>query len=227
VQHLKRAQGEGSGPIATPPKRTLPAEVRKEQLLTAARKVLAASGFSKMRISDVVREAGLSQGMFYLHFASKEDVVVELVRAMIAEAIAALNEGFDEKANMRAGVETVLGRYYAVCFRYRDVLESGDGGAAVGSERMNEVYKPLNEFAHRIIALWQSRGEIDPAAPTDVVSWLLIDTVNGALARLFGHSGDRISEDYQQHIVDWLAAALRSYPAKALDSGSPRGKVTD
>ena len=213
MQTRKPGQGGGgSGPLdVLPPKRTMPADVRKAQLLAAARKVLAANGFSKMRISDVVKEAGLSQGMFYLHFASKEEVVVELVRAMITDALAALSEGFDENANMRNGLETVVGCYYAVCFRYRDVLESNDSGAAVGSERWNEVYKPLNEFAYHIIALWQSRGEIDPAAPTDVVSWLLIDTLNGALTRLFGHSGDRISEDYQQRIVDWLTAALRSY----------------
>ncbi|MBI4763584.1 MAG: TetR/AcrR family transcriptional regulator [Deltaproteobacteria bacterium] len=46
----------------------------KEQLINAAIKIFQQKGFQKTRISDIVSEAGLAQGTFYLYFESKEKI---------------------------------------------------------------------------------------------------------------------------------------------------------
>ncbi len=46
----------------------------KEQLINAAVKIFQQKGFQKTRISDIVSEAGLAQGTFYLYFESKEAI---------------------------------------------------------------------------------------------------------------------------------------------------------
>lgn len=193
-------------------KRTLPPEVRKAQLLAAARAVLASTGFSQMRVSDVVAAAGLSQGAFYLHFSSKDDIVIELIRAMVAEAVATLGTIPVESADMETGVRQMLEGYYRTCFAYRDVLDNIDSGTSTGidRDRWNDAFAPLNVFALRAVATWQAKGEIGPGDP-DLLSWLLIDTINGALPRLFGHSRNRMSADYQDRVGDWLLAALRGF----------------
>lgn len=193
-------------------KRTLPPEVRKAQLLAAARAVLASTGFSRMRVSDVVAAAGLSQGAFYLHFASKDDIVIELIRAMVAEAVATLGAIPVETVDMETGVRQVLEGYYRTCFAYRDVLDNIDSGTSTGidRDRWNDAFAPLNVFALRAVATWQAKGEIGPGDP-DLLSWLFIDTINGALPRLFGHSRNRVSADYQDRVADWLLAALRGF----------------
>jgi AcrR family transcriptional regulator len=198
---------------ASASKRVLPPEVRKAQLLTAARQVMAESGFSKMRVSDIVAAAGLSQGAFYLHFSGKDDVVVELIRAMVAEAAATLHAVDIEKLNMEDGVRAILRGYYKTCFAYRDVLDNIDSGTSTGIDRdlWNKAFEPLNSFATRAISEWQKRGEVK-AKNADQLSWLFIDMINGALPRLFGHSRKRISADYEDRIGDWLIAALRGYP---------------
>lgn len=193
-------------------KRTLPPEVRKAQLLAAARAVLASTGFSRMRVSDVVAAAGLSQGAFYLHFSSKDDIVVELIRAMVAEAAAALGAISLEALDMETGLRQVLDGYYRICFAYRDVLDNIDSGTSTGidRDRWNDAFAALNSFAERAIATWQAKGEVGPGDP-NLLSWLFIDTINGALPRLFGHSRNRMSADYQDRIGDWLLAALRGF----------------
>ena len=61
---------------------------RKEQILAAALAVFDEKGYETATISDVVRRAGVAQGTFYLYFASKRDVVLELARRPMEEVAA-------------------------------------------------------------------------------------------------------------------------------------------
>ncbi|MGE0791056.1 MAG: TetR/AcrR family transcriptional regulator [Sandaracinaceae bacterium] len=51
----------------------------REQVLAAAEKVFAEKGVRAAKVSDIVREAGVAQGTFYIHFENKAEVVDRLV----------------------------------------------------------------------------------------------------------------------------------------------------
>ena len=53
---------------------------RREQILCAALKVFALRGFAATKISDIAKAAGLSHGLVYHYFDSKEEVFYTLVR---------------------------------------------------------------------------------------------------------------------------------------------------
>lgn len=53
---------------------TLKAISTKELLINAAVRQFHHKGFQKTRISDIVGEAGVAQGTFYLYFKSKEEI---------------------------------------------------------------------------------------------------------------------------------------------------------
>ena len=53
-------------------------ELRKQQILTAAEKVFAKKGFQEATISDVGREAGLSEATIYEYFSSKEELLFSI-----------------------------------------------------------------------------------------------------------------------------------------------------
>jgi TetR/AcrR family fatty acid metabolism transcriptional regulator len=55
-------------------------------LVAAARKLFAETGYFNGRISDIARQACMSQGNVYWYFSSKE----ELLKAVLAEAFASL-----------------------------------------------------------------------------------------------------------------------------------------
>lgn len=69
------------------PGRAQQAGVRRAQLLQAARKVVLDRGLDRTRISDVVAEAGGSQGLAHYHFESKEALLAEMVRSAVDEDI--------------------------------------------------------------------------------------------------------------------------------------------
>ena len=60
--------------MATPPK----SEIRKEQILRAAEKIFAHKGFYDATISDVAREAKVSDATIYEYFSSKEELLFSI-----------------------------------------------------------------------------------------------------------------------------------------------------
>lgn len=54
---------------------------RREQILTNALILFAAKGLSATKITDISAAAGISQGLMYHYFRSKEEIFVELIRS--------------------------------------------------------------------------------------------------------------------------------------------------
>src|SRR5512134_2862913 len=64
----------------------------RQRILNAAEVVFGTQGYFQASISDIVREAGVAQGTFYVYFKSKREVFVDLVRSLagtVREALAA------------------------------------------------------------------------------------------------------------------------------------------
>ncbi len=55
-------------------------EARREQILSAALHLFAAKGLFATRISDIATAVGVSQGLIYRYFASKEEIFTALIR---------------------------------------------------------------------------------------------------------------------------------------------------
>ena len=65
---------------------------REEVILEAADRLLARYGYRKMTIDDLAREAGIGKGTVYLHFRSKEDVVLSHMDRIVNRVMARLKE---------------------------------------------------------------------------------------------------------------------------------------
>ncbi|MBS2097685.1 TetR/AcrR family transcriptional regulator [Carboxylicivirga linearis] len=52
---------------------------RKQQIMNVALKVIADNGFSNASISRIAKEAGISKGLMYNYFESKEDLVINIM----------------------------------------------------------------------------------------------------------------------------------------------------
>ena len=69
----------------TTTRRTETEAERREQILTAARKVFREKGYDATTVADIVAEAGVAQGTFYLYFPSKKDAVISLAVRVLDE----------------------------------------------------------------------------------------------------------------------------------------------
>lgn len=113
--------------------RRLPRAERREQILAAATKAFARSGFAATSLDDVATEAGVTRVILYRHFDSK----VDLYRAVIATVCARLerqvgSDGFTDEtlpALLRAAAADPDGfrlvfRYAAREPEFRDLMDS-------------------------------------------------------------------------------------------------------
>ncbi len=61
----------------------LPAEERREQLLSAAHDLFLHKGYQATTTDEIARKAGLTKGALYFHFKSKEEMLLTMVRQII------------------------------------------------------------------------------------------------------------------------------------------------
>lgn len=69
---------------------------RTEQILAASLKLFAKRGLSATKISDIAEETGMSQGLIYHYYISKEEIYTEIIK----DAFRRLNEAVTILKNM-------------------------------------------------------------------------------------------------------------------------------
>jgi AcrR family transcriptional regulator len=62
-------------------------DLTRQQLMTAAAELFQERGYEATSVEDVAERANLSKGTFYYHFETKEALVVDLRRSMLAGTI--------------------------------------------------------------------------------------------------------------------------------------------
>lgn len=62
-------------------------EVRKSELLDAAQKLFLEKGYTKTTVTDILNVHGLSKGVFYYYFKSKEEVMDAIIQRMTDEMV--------------------------------------------------------------------------------------------------------------------------------------------
>lgn len=60
-----------------------PKEAVKDAILDATDRLLARYGYRKMTVEDIAAEAGIGKGSIYLHFSSKEEVVLSHIDRIV------------------------------------------------------------------------------------------------------------------------------------------------
>lgn len=71
-------------------------EDRPEEITAAALEAFAERGYAATRVDDVARRAGVSKGLLYLYFKTKEDLFKAVIRSFVVPRIDALRAIIDK-----------------------------------------------------------------------------------------------------------------------------------
>ena len=114
---------------ATRARRTESEPVRRAQLLRAARNVFRAKGYDGASVSEIVREAGVAQGTFYLYFPSKRDAAVSLRDGLMETMAQAGATAVKSRTSFEDRLESLIAAGFKVARRNADLFRLAFIGA--------------------------------------------------------------------------------------------------
>ena len=122
-------------------------EATHARIVDAAARAIRRSGYTGTGVADIMKDAGLTHGGFYAHFASREALLVEAADCAGAESIAALKQVVTAASPQQA-LQAVMQSYLS-----KDHLESIESGcpvAALGSEMPRQALEVRRASTRRI-----------------------------------------------------------------------------
>jgi len=103
-------------------------QATRQRILEAAGRRFKQDGIDGAGIAAVMSDAGLTNGAFYAHFASKEDLVANV----LADQLSAQRQSLDSQPSDRAGLEAFVRSYLSP--EHRDQCADGCPSAALLDE---------------------------------------------------------------------------------------------
>jgi AcrR family transcriptional regulator len=155
--------------------RSIAQEERRKQILDAAVRVFARSGYHGSRVGDIAQEAGVAHGLLYHYFASKEEVLQTVFRENWGELIERFRavEAADEPAHEKLeGIAKILLRTWRndpdlVTVMVREVARSQQLQGQV--EEIREAFA----IVQRVIEDGQATGAFRPDLDARLASWVV------------------------------------------------------
>jgi TetR/AcrR family transcriptional regulator, transcriptional repressor for nem operon len=103
-------------------------QATRQRILEAAGRRFKEDGIDGAGVAAVMSDAGLTNGAFYGHFASKEDLVANV----LADQLRTQRQSFDAQPSDRVGLEAFIRSYLSP--RHRDQCADGCPSAALLDE---------------------------------------------------------------------------------------------
>jgi len=142
-------------------------DATRERLVSAGATIFAADGVQGARIADIVREAGVAVGTFYTHFADKDALFLEVLRAgkrTVLNGLERARESSETREGRdRAAMEGVVAfaQVYGPLFR---LMLSRGAGDPIGREVVDAITAlRVSEILEGQAEGW-ARPELDPEA---------------------------------------------------------------
>jgi TetR/AcrR family transcriptional regulator, cholesterol catabolism regulator len=138
----------------------IPKEVQRRRLIEAAFRVFERNRYERTSVADIVGEAGMSSRSFYDHFASKEDLVAEIVAEVGERLLGELSEVMtDMPLDVERNADLALGIFLEGLPVSAIDLErlGGDAGRRVGEVRRRIVQR-LTNLTHTYLGRLLAKG---------------------------------------------------------------------
>src|SRR5213080_4708096 len=144
-------------------------QATRRRILDAAGRRFKQDGIDGAGVATLMADAGLTNGAFYAHFASKEDLVANV----LADQLRAQRQSFDAQSSDRAGLEAFIRSYLSP--EHRDQSADGCPSAALIDEIVRRPAATKQVFTDELTCTTDDiASRLDPtdveAARTDALA---------------------------------------------------------
>ena len=148
---------------------------RKTLIMETALELFASAGYHDTSISNIAEKAGISKGLMYNYFDSKEELIRQIIRKGMDDLLQYFDpdqDGIITKDEIRYFIDKAFSlmqkdvQFWKVYFM---VLIQPPVFSQVG----NEVYRPVKVFTDMMKTYFETRGDKDPEAEARIMGALL------------------------------------------------------
>jgi AcrR family transcriptional regulator len=164
-------------------------EMRRQQIMVAAKRVFTQKGFEKSTMEDIAREAELSPGTLYLYFKSKDELyaslclrVLRFINVKVDHVISESDRDYEEKQRGLLDAMKDVYAYDPLILNNMFHLQSSDTLRTLSPELLDEI-NDLSRKALQTMAGMFKQGidngliiDRNPLAMADIV-WALFSGI--------------------------------------------------
>ncbi len=173
-------------------------EATHARILETAARAIRRSGYSGTGVADIMKEAGLTHGGFYAHFASRDEMLAEAASLAGAETIAIVEQVF-AKAPKEQRLWALMNAYLSS--EHTANIEMGCALAALGSEMHRQAPEVRAASTRRIkemIRLVQDQLPDQSQSTAHDAALLMISTMVGTLMLARAVDDPELSDAFRQ-----------------------------
>jgi TetR/AcrR family transcriptional regulator, transcriptional repressor for nem operon len=183
-------------------------QATRQRIIDVAGRRLKQDGIDGSGVATLMADAGLTNGAFYAHFESKEDLVANA----LAEQLREQRESFSAKPSDRTGLEQIVREYLSV--QHRDNPQGGCASAALLDEIGRSTDAIKRAYTEGMLAVIDDiAARLAPADPrlarvkTFSVFALMVGTLQLCRALADRELADAVLEQGIQNALALLRAA--------------------
>ena len=145
-----------------------PPEERRQELIETAGELFAAQGYEETTVSDIVRQVGVAQGLFYYYFRSKKEIFLEVINQLMEARLGELAHFLRDKSippidrvhNLMAQLVGFLGEMESLYPQHSEDL-TGEM-MAITQTHVSGMIEPT---VTQLLSEWEADGILPPSMP--------------------------------------------------------------
>jgi AcrR family transcriptional regulator len=185
--------------------------LRTRQLLRGALlSLIQERGFEALTVQDITERATLNRATFYLHYADKHDLLMQVIRETLAELTDLPLPSTESRAHIGAGIREFFGGVFSHTLRhlafYRVMFSEGSG-AGISEQLHDTIYRVASWLINRSqIVGWR----MPPEVVISVLSGAFLGMVRWAAAQPTPPDADQMAEQFTALVMPGLLDAILS-----------------
>ncbi|HCW73278.1 MAG TPA: TetR/AcrR family transcriptional regulator [Clostridiaceae bacterium] len=187
---------------------------KKEAILWAAVDLMGEQGFEKTSVSQIVKNAGVAQGTFYLYFQSKSELVLGIASHIIEDILKeAKSLPIHEDTPLKAFISHLTDLMYHQTLKHRKLIGFIYSGTAYYSSfrEWENLYIPYYAWVREKLSHYDSKGQLKKAYDLEYLSNFIIGLLEHGAEQVYlmetkGFDGESSKEQLKMFIYEAIAS---------------------